>query len=90
MIKTKGNTRNFNLSLIKITVLGLCLGAILMPGALQAQIFVTTTDNSSSASVGAVSEYSTSGTVINTSLATGLAYPTSIAVSGSDVFVTND
>ena len=38
---------------------------------------------------GTISEYTTSGGTINLSLVTGLSFPGGLALSGSDLFVTN-
>jgi len=38
---------------------------------------------------GTIGEYTTSGATVNASLVSGLNYPTGIAVSGSNLFVTN-
>lgn len=55
--------------------------ALLFPGVAAAQIFVTAGN--------AVSEYTSSGALMNASLITGLASATAIAVSPTDLFIYN-
>jgi hypothetical protein len=41
-------------------------------------------------STGTIAEYTTSGTLVNASLITGLSNPSDVAVSGSDLFVAEE
>ena len=60
------------------------LAAASLPTARGQNIFVT---NFSS---GTIAEYTTSGTAVNASLVSGLDHPFGLALSGSDLFVTNE
>src|ERR1017187_5432919 len=73
----------FKLSAMSIMALALLAGAALMPATAQGEIFVTDVVNYT------IGEYTTSGATVNASLVTGLSYPRAIAVSGSNLFVTN-
>jgi hypothetical protein len=66
-----------------ILLLGFAAPLWILPRAASGQIFVS--NNFS----GTISEYTTSGTPINTSLITGLNSPQGLAISGSDLFVAN-
>ena len=70
---------------IRLIVSSLIASAVLcaIPGATQAQIFVTNYD------AGTIGEYTSSGVTVNASLVSGLNDPSAIVVSGGNLFVTN-
>jgi hypothetical protein len=76
--------RTFRLHAMSIIVLGLSAGAALIPGTAHGQIFVTNLNGDT------VGEYNLDGTMVNASLVPGLSYPWGVAVSGSELFVTNN
>ena len=78
------NMRWFMLRKISILALVLSVGAALSSATVRGQnIYVTNASN------GTIGEYTTSGGTVNASLVSGLSRPAGIAVSGSDLFVTN-
>jgi len=69
---------------ISIVALVLSVGLALSAAAARAQtIYVANFDTST------IGEYTMSGAVVNSSLISGLSNPSGIAVSGSNLFVTN-
>ena len=69
---------------ISIVALVLSVGAALSSATARGQdIYVTNYRHST------IGEYTTSGAIVNASLVSGLNYPEGIAVSGSNLFVTN-
>jgi len=63
-------------------VLALLLGAV-VPASARADIFVTNSAN------GTIGRYTNTGAVVSTSWVSGLSNPFGLAVSGSNLFVTN-
>jgi hypothetical protein len=75
--------KNNLLQSTKAGVLALAAAALLVPGAaLEAQIFVTNSDS--------ISEYTTSGVLVDAKLVKGLDGAEGIAISGGDLFVVNE
>jgi hypothetical protein len=80
--------RRFNLSALRIMAFGISAGEALVSSTARGQIFVTEA-SPRTIYAGAISEYATSGATVNASLIADYGVPYDIAMSGSNIFVSN-
>src|ERR1043166_8588318 len=81
------NIANLSMTLRAIFIRFVLL-TTLLAGQVQAQIFEA--NYNSGNGTGTIGEYDTSGGTINATLVSGLSVPNGMAVSGSELFVTNE